>query len=72
MNRLAYLLAGIAVGSVWSGGAAAVSRGTLTVQDAAMQSPKYYKVLLETDQVRVLEIIGVTEVHSLAVEIKRR
>jgi hypothetical protein len=55
MNRLWYLIVGMVVGSfVISGAAAVASRGP-SVQDPVQQSPEFYRVLLENDEVRVLE-----------------
>ena len=55
MNRLSSLIAGIAVGSAMTGGVMSVSSRALSEQDPVTQSPQYYKVLLENDDVRVLE-----------------
>lgn len=55
MNRMMYLIAGVIIGSLLTGGAAAVSSRGLARQDPLKQSPQYYKVLLENDEVRVLE-----------------
>ena len=55
MKRGIHLIAGIAIGALLATvGFAISSRGT-TTQDPVKQSPQYYKVLLENDQVRVLE-----------------
>jgi len=55
MKRGVHLLAGMTLGAVLATvGFAISSRGT-TTQDPVKQSPQYYKVLLENDQVRVLE-----------------
>lgn len=55
MTRLWYLIVGMVVGSVLTGGAAAVASRAPSVQDPVQQSPKLYRVLLENDEVRVLE-----------------
>jgi predicted metal-dependent enzyme (double-stranded beta helix superfamily) len=54
MKRGIHLIAGIAMGALLATAAFAVSSRT-TVQDPVKQSPQYYKVLLENDQVRVVE-----------------
>jgi quercetin dioxygenase-like cupin family protein len=55
MKRGIHLLAGMTLGALLTTvGFAISSRGT-TAQDPVKQSPQYYKVLLENDQVRVLE-----------------
>lgn len=55
MNRMMYLIAGVIIGSLLTGGAVAVSSRAPFKQDALKQSPQYYKQLLENDEVRVLE-----------------
>lgn len=55
MNRLWCLIVGMAVGSVVTGGAAAVAFLEPSAPDPVLQSPGYYRVLLENDEVRVLE-----------------
>jgi len=55
MKRGIHLVAGIAIGALLATGAFALSSRGTTVQDPVKQSPQYYKVLLENDQVRVLE-----------------
>jgi quercetin dioxygenase-like cupin family protein len=48
-------MVGILLGALLTTFAFAVSSGVMSQQDAVKLSPKYYKVLLENDQVRVLE-----------------
>lgn len=55
MKRVIHLIAGIAIGALAATLAFAISSGKTTAQDPVKQSPQYYKVLLENDQVRVLE-----------------
>ena len=55
MNRIIHVTAGIVIGAVIATLAFAVSARHSTAQDPVRQSPQYYKVLLENDQVRVLE-----------------
>lgn len=55
MNRMMYLIAGVIIGSLLTGGAVAVSSRAPSRQDALKQSPQYYKLLLENDEVRVLD-----------------
>src|SRR6185295_5573055 len=55
MKRGIHLVAGIGIGALLATGAFALSSRETTVQDPVKQSPQYYKVLLENDQVRVLE-----------------
>ena len=55
MNRMLYLIAGVVIDSLLTGGAAAVSSPRPARQDPLKQGPQYYKVLLENDEVRVLE-----------------
>lgn len=55
MNRLGYAMAGMVLGSVMTGGVMTVSSRTPGAQDPVTQTPQYYKVLLENDDVRVLE-----------------
>jgi quercetin dioxygenase-like cupin family protein len=45
----------MAVGSFVTGGTAAVASWGLRAQDPVQQSPDFYRVLLENDEVRVLE-----------------
>ncbi len=54
MKRAMHMIAGMAIGAVMATLVFAISANT-TAQDPAKQSPQYYKVLLENDQVRVLE-----------------
>jgi quercetin dioxygenase-like cupin family protein len=55
MKRIIHLAAGMAIGVLMATLAFAISSGKTTAQDPVKQSPQYYKVLLENDQVRVLE-----------------
>jgi len=55
MNRLWYLIVGMAVGSVVTGSAAALASRAPIAQDPVQQSPEFYRILLENDEVRVLE-----------------
>jgi quercetin dioxygenase-like cupin family protein len=55
MKRIIHLTAGIAIGGLMTTLAFAISSGKTTAQDPVKQSPQYYKVLLENEQVRVLE-----------------
>jgi quercetin dioxygenase-like cupin family protein len=55
MKRIIHLTAGIAIGALTTTLAFAISSGKTTAQDPVKQSPQYYKVLLENEQVRVLE-----------------
>ena len=55
MKRVVHLIAGMAIGALLATLAFAISSGKTTAQDPVKQSPQYYKVLLENDQVRVLE-----------------
>lgn len=55
MKRLIHLITGMAVGALMATFAFGISSGNRTTQDPVKQSPQYYKVLLENDQVRVLE-----------------
>lgn len=55
MKRGIHLIAGMAIGALMATVAFAISSRGPTPQDPAKQSPQYYKVLLENDQVRVLE-----------------
>jgi quercetin dioxygenase-like cupin family protein len=55
MKRVIHLTAGIAIGALTTTLAFAISSGKTTAQDPVKQSPQYYKVLLENEQVRVLE-----------------
>jgi quercetin dioxygenase-like cupin family protein len=55
MKRIVHLMAGMAIGALMATLAFAMSSGKPTAQDPVKQSPQYYKVLLENDQVRVLE-----------------
>jgi len=55
MKRGIHLIAGIAIGALMATLAFAISSGKTSSQDPVKQSPQYYKVLLENDQVRVLE-----------------
>ena len=55
MKRVVHLIAGMAIGALMATLAFAISSGKTTAQDPVKQSPQYYKVLLENEQVRVLE-----------------
>jgi hypothetical protein len=55
MKRMIHLTAGIAIGALLATVAFAISTRETTTQDPVKQSPQYYKVLLENDQVRVVE-----------------
>ncbi len=55
MKRGIHLIAGMAIGALLATVSFAISAGKTPSQDPAKQSPQYYKVLLENDQVRVLE-----------------
>ena len=55
MKSWCYLIAGMFLGSLLTGGALAVSSREYSVQDPVERSPQYYKILLENDEVRVLE-----------------
>ena len=55
MRRGIHLIAGIAIGVLLATVAFAISSRETTAQDPVKQSPQYYKVLLENDQVRVVE-----------------
>jgi len=55
MKRIIHLITGIAIGGLMATFAFAISSGKTTTQDPVQQSPQYYKVLLENDQVRVME-----------------
>ena len=55
MNRLLYLIVGMVVGSIVTGGSAAIASWASRGQDPVQQSPELYRVLLENDEVRVLE-----------------
>lgn len=55
MKQWLFLVAGAVLGSVITVGANAVSLSAHSLQDPVKQSPEYYKVLLENDEVRVLE-----------------
>jgi hypothetical protein len=56
MKRVAHLMVGMLLGALLATFAFAVSSGVMSQQDAVKLSPQYYKVLLENDQVRVVEI----------------
>jgi quercetin dioxygenase-like cupin family protein len=55
MKPYFYLIAGTLLGSLLTAGANAVHSEANPVQDPVRQSPQYYTVLLENDEVRVLE-----------------
>ena len=55
MKRLIHLFTGMTIGAVLATTGFAISSRATTAQDPVKQSPQYYKVLLENDQVRVLE-----------------
>jgi hypothetical protein len=55
MKRVINLFAGMAIGALMTTFAFAISSANSAPQDPVKQSPQYYKVLLENDQVRVLE-----------------
>jgi quercetin dioxygenase-like cupin family protein len=55
MKRGIHLIAGMAIGALLATVGFAISSRATTAQDPVKQSPQYYKVLLENDQVRVLE-----------------
>ena len=55
MKRVIHLIAGMAIGALMTTLAFAISSHVATAQDPVKQTPQYYKVLLENDQVRVLE-----------------
>lgn len=55
MKRVVHLIAGMTIGALIATIAFAISSGNTVAQDPVKQSPQYYKVLLENDQVRVLE-----------------
>ena len=55
MKRVIHLITGMAIGALMATFALAISSGKTTTQDPVKQSPQYYKVLLENDQVRVME-----------------
>jgi quercetin dioxygenase-like cupin family protein len=55
MKRGIHLIAGMAIGALLATIGFAISSPRATAQDPVKQSPQYYKVLLENDQVRVLE-----------------
>jgi len=55
MKRGIHLIAGIAIGALLATIAFAISSRKTTLQDPVKQSPQYYKVLLENEQVRVVE-----------------
>ncbi|MFZ0064048.1 MAG: hypothetical protein WAL47_18600 [Pyrinomonadaceae bacterium] len=55
MKRIIHLITGMAIGALMATFAFAISSGKTTRQDPVKQSPQYYKVLLENDQVRVME-----------------
>jgi hypothetical protein len=55
MKRMIHLTSGIAIGALLATVAFAISTRETTTQDPVKQSPQYYKVLLENDQVRVVE-----------------
>ena len=50
-----HLTTGIAIGALLATVAFAISTREARTQDPVKQSPQYYKVLLENDQVRVVE-----------------
>jgi quercetin dioxygenase-like cupin family protein len=55
MKRIVHVMAGVAIGVLMTTIAFAVSSAKRAAQDPVKQSPQYYKVLLENEQVRVLE-----------------
>ena len=55
MKRVIHMIACMAIGASIATLVFAISSANTTAQDPAKQSPQYYKVLLENDQVRVLE-----------------
>lgn len=55
MKRGIHLIAGIAIGALLATVTFAISSRKTTLQDPVKQSPQYYKVLLENEQVRVVE-----------------
>ena len=55
MKRGIHLIAGIAIGALLATVGFAISTRGTTTQDPVKQSPQYYKVLLENEQVRVAE-----------------
>jgi quercetin dioxygenase-like cupin family protein len=55
MKPYCYLIAGTLLGSLLTAGANTVHSEANPVQDPVRQSPQYYTVLLENDEVRVLE-----------------
>jgi hypothetical protein len=55
MKRMIHLTSGIAIGALLATVAFAISGRDGAIQDPVKQSPQYYKVLLENDQVRVVE-----------------
>jgi quercetin dioxygenase-like cupin family protein len=55
MKQWICLVAGGVLGSALTAGAPAVSSSAYPAQDPVKQSPQFYKVLLENDEVRVLE-----------------
>jgi len=55
MKRGIHLIIGTAFGALITTFTFAISAGKATPQDPVKQSPQYYKVLLENDQVRVME-----------------
>ena len=55
MKRTIHLITGVAIGALMASVVFAISSRTTKAQDPVKQSPQYYKVLLENDQVRVLD-----------------
>ena len=55
MKRVIHMITGMALGALMTTFAFAISSANIGAQDPVKQSPQYYKVLLENDQVRVLE-----------------
>ena len=55
MKRVIHMIVGMAIGASMATLVFAISSANSTAQDPVKQSPQYYKVLLENDQVRVLE-----------------
>ena len=55
MKRGIHLIAGVAIGALLATVGFAISSRSTLAQDPVKQSPQYYKVLLENEQVRVVE-----------------
>ena len=55
MKRLLHLIVGVAIGALMTTLTFAISSRAANIQDPVRQSPQFYKVLLQNDEVRVLE-----------------